>query len=183
MPPWLADQLPPIEFREFCCYFFSVLPLFITALFNVKAVLEHVAEQKKPLGPALQQLGTFIIYFGMVVIWYCSSYSLWRTYPHPLHMAIGIGFAEMTSGLILAHLCKMPYPMLRRPMIPLLIVTSNSLLNKFYFTVPLVSEVWVMWVYLGVVAIFFVHYAVTVINELCQYLHISCLTIPPPKEE
>ena len=130
MPSWLADQLPAIEFREFCCYFFSVLPMTITAIFkcvnqgptpntrslthspspsiylfwgvpgSVRSVLLHVKEKGKPVGPAVGQIFTFIIYFGMVVIWYLSSNRLWRENPHPLHMAVGVGFAEMTVSLL-----------------------------------------------------------------------------------
>jgi len=39
-----------------------------------------------------------------------------------------------------------------------------------------------MWGFLVVASFLFLHYAVTVINELCAYLHINCLTITPKKE-
>ena len=67
---------------------------------SVRSVLLHVKEKGKPVGPAVGQIFTFIIYFGMVVIWYLSSNRLWRENPHPLHMAVGVGFAEMTVCLL-----------------------------------------------------------------------------------
>ena len=45
-----------------------------------------------------------------------------------LQMAVGIGFGEMTSRLILAHVCKMRYSIVQRPMAPLAFFMVNAFL-------------------------------------------------------
>lgn len=114
MPPELAAHFPGMEFRNICCYVISAVPMIITAIFkcvyrdialtpltctfSVKSVLQHVHKQGKSTLSALSQIFTFHIYFGMVLVWYFTSNSLWRQYPHALHVAVGIGFAEMTAS-------------------------------------------------------------------------------------
>ena len=44
-------------------------------------------------------------------------------------MAVGIGFGEMTSRLILGHVCRMRYSLVQRPMAPLAIAVVNAFLG------------------------------------------------------
>lgn len=77
--------------------------------------MHYLTKEKQPKMPAIVHIFTFEIYYGMAIMWYLSSNSLWRLYPHPVHMAIGIGFAELAVPepiyIIHSHsVCQAPPP-------------------------------------------------------------------------
>jgi len=171
-------EWPDCEVRT-VCVFLSVTPMLVTFCFNIKAVLSHKAAMGLPVLPALKGIGTFFIYWTMVGLWYLSSSSLWSTYPHVLQISVGIGFGEMSSRLILGHLCKMEYGLLQRPMLPLALALLCSLSRHILSS--LVNEELVMWVYLLASIIGFLHYAVSIVSQITTFLGIHCLTIPKEK--
>lgn len=50
----------------------------------------------------------------------------------------------------------------------------------FYYRQPIVNEVYVAYAFLAVSLLGFLHYTISVVQELCGYLNIKALTIPPP---
>jgi ethanolaminephosphotransferase len=177
VPFALPAAWPDWEVRTICIVL-SVSPMLVTFYYNVKSVLDHKAKTKQPMGPAIKGMGTFCIYWAMAGLWYFTSTSLWSTYPHVLQMAVGIGFGEMSSRLILSHLCKMDYALLQRPMLPLAIALACSLSQHVF---PVIDEKLVMWTYLAVSIVGFSHYAWTIVDEITAFLGIACLTIPKAK--
>ncbi|ELR24540.1 CDPalcohol phosphatidyltransferase superfamily protein [Acanthamoeba castellanii str. Neff] len=182
LPFALPGEWPDWEVRT-VCVFLSVTPMLVTFYYNIKSVLAHKAKTNQPVGPALKGVATFFIYWAMVALWYTASRSLWSAHPHALQMAVGIGFGEMSSRLILSHLCKMEYALLQRPMLPLALAVLCSL-SPHVLPASLgvaIDEELVMWAYLAITIVGFVHYAWTIVNEITAFLGISCLSIPKAK--
>lgn len=177
---WLA-YLPYLQNREICVYLFSIAPMLITFYYNIQSVRTYKRKEGLAFGPAAMHLLPFFIFFGLMLGWYFNSHSLWAGHPHTLQIAAGFAFGEMASRLILAHLCKMPYAILQRPMLPLALALINSLSAHFLPSGALVDERIIMWAYLAVSLVGWMHYAYVIIGEVTAFLGIKCLSIPPQK--
>ena len=47
----------------------------------------------------------------------------------------------------------------------------------------MVSQPLLTWAAVGIILAGYLHYVVSVINQICAFLGINCLTIPVPSEE
>ncbi len=95
--------------------------------------------------------------------WYCC-YSLDGWIPHLMSMLSSIYFNQITSNQSLlqqTYLFSSPYPVSIR-----FIASESTLLPILLF--------------LSILA--YLHFAVCVINDICGFLDIYCLSINPPKE-
>lgn len=91
--------------------------------------------------------------------------------------AFGLVYALMASQLIMAHMCKEPFQPPLWAIATMSVAVVNNVL-KIYdpFVVNLAVAAVVFFGYL--------HYVLCVINQICDYLDIYCLTIKhkPAKE-
>ncbi|KAL6070638.1 Choline phosphotransferase 1 [Balamuthia mandrillaris] len=178
----LVATWPDTEMRDLTSWALF-LPLAVTLIFNIKSVVEHRRAQKQAVLPAMLQLLPFVVYVVLVTTWWYVSWPLWEKYPHILQVGVSMGFAEMTNRLILGHLCKMPFHVLQRPLLPLVIVTAHALYAAFSPSGGLVTEEAAMWVFVAVSVLCCTHYSLSVIADMCKYLGINCLSIPPLKSK
>eukprot|EP00005_Dracoamoeba_jomungandri_P001681 CAMPEP_0174252084 /NCGR_PEP_ID=MMETSP0439-20130205/1708_1 /TAXON_ID=0 /ORGANISM="Stereomyxa ramosa, Strain Chinc5" /LENGTH=316 /DNA_ID=CAMNT_0015332575 /DNA_START=261 /DNA_END=1211 /DNA_ORIENTATION=+ len=169
------------ELRDFMVFTCLTIPMIVTAIFNIKAVSEHVAKKGESMAAPLKRLLHPIIFFSFVLVWYYTSLDLWHSYPHILQMGVGLAFAEMALGLILAHLLHMDFPVLQWPLLPLFVAASISLATFLGFVPPV--DVYVMWSYLILSIASFVHFSASICVHFSNFLGIYVLRLNPvPKE-
>lgn len=124
------------------------------------------------------------VFAGSLVAWLGSPYSALLADNHLclLCLTLSFVFGRMTTKTILAHLTRQPYPYWTMLLAPL--VGGAVLVNLPYIGLPPVSatiEVLYLWVYLAFAVIVYFRWAFLVINAICDYLGIQCLTIPEEK--
>jgi len=88
-------------------------------------------------------------------------------------------FGRMTTKIILAHLTRQPFPYWTVMLTPL--VGGAILGNLPRFGLPAVSvfvELWYLRAYFVFAFVVYFRWAFLVIDSICSYLGINCLTIP-----
>ncbi|KAI9877582.1 MAG: hypothetical protein M1830_003511 [Pleopsidium flavum] len=87
-------------------------------------------------------------------------------------------FGRMTTKIILAHLTRQPFPYWTVMLVPL--VGGAILGNMPRLGLPAVSahtELWYLRGYFAFALVVYLRWAILVINSICAYLGINCLTI------
>jgi ethanolaminephosphotransferase len=117
--------------------------------------------------PLFPFVGLFVCtWVHMVII-----VDLWITLPRTfLHLVASL-FVEMTTALMLAHMCRTPYQPWRWTMLPFVVLTALSLSTRFSIS----RDVWV-W-YAAISCAYLSFKTCLVIHEICELLRIFCFDI------
>lgn len=83
----------------------------------------------------------------------------------------GIVYALQATRLIMMHMCKEPFELFWWPITVIVLVIANDWLQAFNTNL-------VAWLAVGIVLAGYFHYVVAVIDQICSFLGINCLTIP-----
>ncbi|KAJ2807649.1 hypothetical protein H4R21_000391 [Coemansia helicoidea] len=185
LPSAVAARLPPLTLAH------TVVAVMGVALVpTVHASFTNIARacraQNRSAALALADAVPFAASIGSVVVWLHHSPDV-RTQHLVLFLNfVGFAFSYIVGRVIVAHVTGAPFPKLNRMHIPIFLGTANSLapalgLTKL-FGGP--SEVLLIWICLVYTAAQYAHFALEVIDTICSFLDINCLTIkhklPPP---
>ncbi|KAH9815686.1 ethanolaminephosphotransferase (aminoalcoholphosphotransferase), partial [Teratosphaeria destructans] len=138
-----------------------------------------------PLLPVFLEWTPMIVFTGSLVAWLGSPYSALLEDNHLclLCLTLSFVFGRMTTKTILAHLTRQPYPYWTSLLAPL--IGGAVLVNLPFLGLPtlLSSELehYYLWAYFFLSVIVYFRWAYLVINAICDYLGINCLTIPEEK--
>merc|ERR1711871_896376 len=92
----------------------------------------------------------------------------YKSHPRVVMFVVGLVFPYLTSNMIVTSVCKMEFPLRRNFLlvlgIPLVYVYSGLL-----------------YPYATIVVTMYLHFHLSVIEEICNHLKIKCLTIPYKK--
>jgi len=147
-------------------------------------VVEARREKGLPLAPVFLEWAPMVVFTGSLVAWLGSPYSALLKDNHLclLCLTLSFVFGRMTTKTILAHLTRQPYPYWTVLLAPL--IGGAVLVNLPYLGVPPVSatiEHIYLWAYFAFSLVAYFRWAFLVINAICDYLGIQCLTIPEEK--
>ena len=147
-------------------------------------VIHARREQGLPIAPVFLEWAPMVVFSGALVAWLGSPYSALLRDNHLtlLCLTLSFVFGRMTTKTILAHLTRQPYPYWTVLMAPL--VGGAVMVNLPYLGLPAVSaqnEVLYLWGYFILSMIVYFRWAFLVINAICDYLGIRCLTISQDK--
>lgn len=169
-------------FILFFSFFVAHLP---ACIYNV---VKARRAQGLPVAPVIRELAPLVVFITSIGLWADSPHStLMRNNRMILFfVTMSFVFGRMTTKIILAHLTRQPFPYWTILLIPL--VGGVFLGNLPWFGLPPVSEtveLWYLRSYLVFAMTAYFHWALLVINSICAYLEISCLTItkkPAPNQ-
>jgi len=167
-------------------------PIILFALFiaHVPFCVMNVAEARRekglPLWPVFLEWTPMVVFTFSLVFWLGSpdSYILAHNHLCLLCLILSFVFGRMTTKIILAHLTRQPFPYWTMMLAPL--VGGAVMVNIRHLGLPPVSaqvELYYLWAYLIYSLVVYFRWAVLVINAICNYLGINCLTIPKEKWE
>lgn len=83
--------------------------------------------------------------------------------------------AVQATKLIMDHMCKEPFEILWWPVVALVLLLANS-------RAQLLDTAITSWGFAAVMIVGYLYYITAVINEICGFLGIHCLTIKPSAE-
>ncbi|KAL8661601.1 MAG: hypothetical protein Q9202_005429 [Teloschistes flavicans] len=135
-----------------------------------------------PVAPVFTEWVPIIIFSGSCAAWLYSPYSTLMQENRLVLFCLTMSFVfgRMTTKIILAHLTRQPFPLWTVLLAPLLggAVIGNLPLLGFSAVTPSV-ELWYLRAYFVFAVVVYFRWAVLVINSICNYLGINCLTITP----
>lgn len=164
-----------------------------------------------PLAPVFWEWTPMVVFTGGCMAWLGSPWSsiltpsnafpsLWGAGSEPLGPVTGkrggnhlvlfcatmsLVFGRMTTKIILAHLTRQPFPYWTTMLAPLVggaaLVNLSPLLG--FGRVNEATELWYLRAYFVFALVVYMRWAVLVINSICNFLGINCLTIPVKEKE
>ncbi|KAF1351107.1 CDP-alcohol phosphatidyltransferase-domain-containing protein [Delphinella strobiligena] len=134
-----------------------------------------------PVLPVFLEWTPMVIFTASLCAWLGSP---WSTLLRDNHLALlcltlSFVFGRMTTKIILAHLTRQPFPYWTVLLAPL--IGGAVLVNLPHLGLPAVSaevELRYLQAYFIFATVVYFRWAVKVINSICTFLGINCLTIP-----
>ncbi|KAL9604174.1 MAG: hypothetical protein Q9179_001958 [Wetmoreana sp. 5 TL-2023] len=161
--------------------------IFGTFLFiHLPACILNVVKARRtknlPVAPVFIEWLPIIIFTGSCAAWLYSPYStLMRENRLVLFcLTMSFVFGRMTTKIILAHLTRQAFPLWTVMLAPL--IGGAVLGNLPRLGLPAVTaavELWYLRAYFVFALTVYFRWALLVINSICNYLGINCLTITP----
>jgi len=166
------------------------LPMLLGSFFlaSIPACVYNVVQarqkQNLPIAPVFLEWTPMIIYTVACSAWLGSAYTTLLEGQRLVLFCLTMSFVfgRMTTKIILAHLTRQPFPYWTILLGPL--VGGAVLANLPLVGLPAMSEAQEL-LYLRAYFVFanvvYFRWAALVINSICAYLGINCLTITPKK--
>lgn len=168
----------------------SVIDLWIPIVFGtflvahlpacIYNVIKARRKQGLPMAPVFLEWTPIIVYTGSICAWLYSPYStLMRENRLVLFcLTMSFVFGRMTTKIILAHLTRQPFPYWTVMLIPLIGGAVLGNLPRIGLS-PVAAEVelWYLRAYFVFAMVAYFRWALLVIDSICAYLGINCLTI------
>lgn len=169
---------------------YSVIDLWIPMLLftffvaHLPACVINVVKARRannlPVTPVFLDWTPMAVYVAAIGTWLYSPYStLMRENRLVLFcLTMSFVFGRMTTKIILAHLTRQPFPYWTVMLVPL--IGGAVLGNLPRVGLPAVNaslELWYLRAYFLFAVIVYFRWAFLVINSICNYLGINCLTI------
>jgi len=143
-------------------------------------------EKGLPILPVFLEWTPMVVFTLSLVFWLGSPDSTLLRDNHLclLCLILSFVFGRMTTKIILAHLTRQPFPYWTMMLAPL--IGGAALVNIRHLGLAPVSaqtELYYLWAYFVYSLVVYFRWAFLVINAICDYLGINCLTIPREKWE
>ena len=169
----LIDLWIPIILGTF---FAAHLP---ACVFNV---VKARRRQGLPVAPVFLDWTPMVVFLAGCGGWLYSPHTQLLREEHLVLFCLTMAFVfgRMTTKIILAHLTRQPFPYWTVMLAPLL--GGAALVNAPYVGLPTVTgqtELRYLQAYFLFAMVVYLRWAVLVINSICDYLGINCLTITP----
>ncbi|KAL8732639.1 MAG: hypothetical protein Q9166_002614 [cf. Caloplaca sp. 2 TL-2023] len=169
----VVDVWIPVIFSTF---------LFIHLPACVLNVVKARRAQNLPLSPVFAEWTPMIVFTASSTAWLYSPYSTLMKENRLVLFCLTTSFVfgRMTTKIILAHLTRQPFPMWTIMLFPL--IGGAILGNLPCVGLPAVTasvELWYLRAYFVFALVVYFRWALLVINSICDYLGINCLTITP----
>ena len=170
------------------------IPIILLTFFiaHLPACVYNVVKARRaqglPIAPVFLEWAPILVYTLAIGAWLYSPHStLMRENRLVLFcLTMSFVFGRMTTKIILAHLTRQPFPYWTVMLVPL--VGGAILGNLPLVGIPAVSaftELWYLRAYFVFALVAYFRWALLVINSICAYLGINCLTItekPAPNQ-
>ena len=150
----------------------------------VMNVVRARREKGLPIAPVFLEWTPMLVFVGSLVAWLGSpdSHLLKDNHLCLLCLTLSFVFGRMTTKTILAHLTRQPFPYWTTLLAPLVGGAVLVNLSQFgYASIEANTELWYLRAYFVFSTIAYFRWAVIVINAICNYLGINCLTVPEEK--
>ncbi|KAL8961737.1 MAG: hypothetical protein Q9193_001756 [Seirophora villosa] len=156
--------------------------LFIHLPACVANVVKARRAQGLPVAPIFKEWLPIIIFTGSCAAWLYSPHSTLMQENRLVLFCLTMSFVfgRMTTKIILAHLTRQPFPLWTVMLAPL--IGGAVLGNLPLLGLPAVTalvELWYLRAYFVFALVVYFRWALLVINSICNYLGINCLTITP----
>jgi ethanolaminephosphotransferase len=158
--------------------------LFAFFVVHLPFCIYHVVESRKaknlPIAPVFIEWTPMLLYCGSCIAWLGSPCSALLSDNHLVLWCLtqSFVFGRITTKIILHHLTRQPFPIWTVMLAPL--VGGAALVNLPYFGLPGPSpaqEAWYLRAYFVFAVVVYMTWAIRVIDKICAFLDINCLTI------
>lgn len=143
-------------------------------------VVQARRRQSLPVLPVFLEWTPMIVFTGASCAWLSSPYSSLLTHNRLVLFCLTTSFVfgRMTTKIILHHLTRQPFPYWTILLLPLIGGAVLGNLPRFGFAaISPAAELWYLRGYFVFAMVAYMRWAQVVIDSICGYLDINCLTI------
>lgn len=166
------------------------VPIILFAFFSahLPGCIYHVVKARRaadlPVLPVFLEWTPMLVFTGSIVAWLGSDDSNLLKDNHLVLfcLTMSLVFGRLTTKIILHHLTRQPFPYYTVLLLPLAGGAVLAHLPRFgYEAITSESELLYLQVYFGFALIVYGNWAWRVIDNICRFLDINCLTIKTVK--
>ncbi|KAJ2516039.1 hypothetical protein H4217_004826 [Coemansia sp. RSA 1939] len=178
IPASLVAHLPELSLAKMIVVSMG-LGLIPTVLTSFSNIAKACRQQGKSVVGAYADAIPFTASICSVTVWLRASPQILHEHLVVFLMFVGFAFSYIVGRVIVAHVTGAPFPKLNRMHIPIFLGTANAAAPWFGLTKLFdgQNELLLIWLCLAYTAIQYAHFALEVIDTICTYLNINCLTI------
>jgi ethanolaminephosphotransferase len=177
------DAVPNVQMNHLL-FLVSLVVMVSNASAAVSNVVAALRKEGKPILPAMMRMLPLFPHMIMTTIWLKLSPRVLEHRMVYVTLYLGFAFSFQVGRMIVSYVTKYRYPRTNILLLPLGIWVTNLLVHTYaHFTViPLEYEN--AWIYGSLAYGFGVYmdFALSVINDICAYFDIYCLSIKHKKE-
>ncbi|KAF9923836.1 hypothetical protein BGZ65_008650 [Modicella reniformis] len=155
---------------------------------NILTAFKHVVKARKdknqPVAPALAGLAPFVGISLVAYFWLNASPYIVTQHLVPWILYVGLSFGYTVGLMITAHVTHQPFPLFNISFLPLIVGALNANLPVIGIERifgPHLENIY-LWSCLAFSAAAYAHFAINVVNDICDYFDIWCFTIKHPKK-
>jgi len=153
---------------------FQGLGAVVTFFANIYSLERARRQQKLSFARVYTDIVPVFAVVALSIVWgRVSPTNIVFTQPVYLFLALGFLFPNMVGRIVLARICKERFNWFQPLVLPLVFAVVNAYLNQRF-----VSEAHLVQFYFVFCMAAYLHFALSVINALCEHLNIRCLSIP-----
>lgn len=143
---------------------------------NMSVVFNLVSKGKAKMWNAIGYLIPIFLVVAISATWYIANPALVSENPHTFNLMIGLVVANFVGRIIVYRVCALDASLFLELLVPLILGTLNYLV----YGESLISTTTSVYLCLAVYLALYMHFALSIINQMTTYLGIRCLTIPVP---
>jgi ethanolaminephosphotransferase len=155
---------------------------------HLPACIYHVVQARRqkhlPVLPVFLEWTPMVVYTTSCCAWLSSPYSSLLTHNRLVLFCLTMSFVfgRLTTKIILHHLTRQPFPYWTVLLLPLVGGAILGNLPRFGFpAIEPEAELWYLRAYFVFALTAYIRWAYVVIDKICAYLDINCLTIKQRK--
>jgi len=167
------------------------IPIILTSFFtaSLPACVYHVVQARRkadlPVAPVFLEWTPMLVFTGSIVAWLGSedSHLLEDNHLTLFCMILSLVFGRLTTKIILHHLTRQPFPYFTVMLAPLVGGAVLANLPRFGFDAitPEYEHLYLQMYFIFALVVYG-NWAVQVIDKICHFLDINCLTIKSRKD-
>jgi len=148
----------------------------ISSFYNVIIYIQNKAPSDSI--KSVQYASPCLIVTILSTIWCLTSPHLLINHVHIFCICIGFLYCNLIGRLVTARVCKVPYDTFYYIFVPLPLAIINSQQKGAF-----INELNFLYLYCAYSVLSYLHFGLSLIQEMTTYLNIKCLTIPYPPVE
>jgi len=156
----------------------STLTCIMFCISSVINVITYLQKNPGDRTKCVQYASPCLIVAILYSIWCFTSYHLLVDHVQLFCICVGFLYCNLVGRLVTARVCKLPYDTFYYILVLVPLAIINSLFKGAF-----INEVYFLYIYCAYSVLAYLHFGLSLIQEMTTYLNIKCLTIPYPPVE
>eukprot|EP01100_Stratorugosa_tubuloviscum_P010640 TRINITY_DN4597_c1_g1_i1.p1 TRINITY_DN4597_c1_g1~~TRINITY_DN4597_c1_g1_i1.p1 ORF type:complete len:418 (+),score=138.46 TRINITY_DN4597_c1_g1_i1:89-1342(+) len=146
-----------------------------SAITSIDSLIRAIFKAGSRLVEALIYTIPMFAFISLHILWYLNNPNILVLHPHEFMLTIGFLTCNLVGRIVLSRVCKMKFSLIQPLVLVVLFGFLNSLPNTYHYidTEKYIKYSWMV----GMFA--YLHFALSVIHDICDALNIRCLRIKP----
>jgi len=155
----------------------QIVSIMCNLLVSLLRIRRFVNTNSLPKSLVYSQLIPLVMSLGFAVSWaLVSPNQVLQNHPTTFLLTVGLVFANLVERMLVARVCRDRFTWYQPIVLLLFFGWLNAALDEIFG-----PEILILQILLSLSLLTYLHFALCVINDICGFLDIYCLTLNPPR--